>query len=147
MPITTLFRVILISGLVTSIVGIIAGFSLSETLPPILQEYLLQAEKKEVSNFEMVFLLVASLALLALLVLLPVSTAGLWKFKRWARTLYIVISIVFIPLSIFVGPIVMNSWEAMFNEIAILLEGILIAMIFMGPISEKFKHVAVTKTS
>ncbi|EKO3608650.1 hypothetical protein GCS56_003305 [Vibrio metschnikovii] len=144
MPITTLFRVILISGLVTSIVGIIAGFSLSETLPPILQEYLLQAEKKEVSNFEMVFLLVASLALL---VLLPVSTVGLWKFKRWARTLYIVISIVFIPLSIFVGPIVMNSWEAMFNEIAILLEGILIAMMFMGPISEKFKHVAVTKTS
>ncbi|MES9296757.1 hypothetical protein ABEQ71_12570, partial [Cutibacterium acnes] len=98
----------------------------------------------EVSNFEMVFLLVASLALL---VLLPVSTVGLWKFKRWARTLYIVISIVFIPLSIFVGPIVMNSWEAMFNEIAILLEGILIAMMFMGPISEKFKHVAVTKTS
>ncbi|EKO3678168.1 hypothetical protein MRO13_16110 [Vibrio metschnikovii] len=144
MSITTLFRVILISGLVTSIVGIIAGFSLSETLPPILQEYLLQAEKKEVSNFEMVFLLVASLALL---VLLPVSTVGLWKFKRWARTLYIVISIVFIPLSIFVGPIVMNSWEAMFNEIAILLEGILIAMMFMGPISEKFKHVAVTKTS
>ncbi|WP_217519020.1 hypothetical protein [Vibrio metschnikovii] len=144
MPITTLFRVILISGLVTSIVGIIAGFSLSETLPPILQEYLLQAEKKEVSNFEMVFLLVASLALL---VLLPVSTVGLWKFKRWARTLYIVISIVFIPLSIFFGPIVMNSWEAMFNEIAILLEGILIAMMFMGPISEKFKHVAVTKTS
>ncbi|WP_332420274.1 hypothetical protein, partial [Vibrio metschnikovii] len=141
MSITTLFRVILISGLVTSIVGIIAGFSLSETLPPILQEYLLQAEKKEVSNFEMVFLLVASLALL---VLLPVSTVGLWKFKRWARTLYIVISIVFIPLSIFVGPIVMNSWEAMFNEIAILLEGILIAMMFMGPISEKFKHVAVT---
>ncbi|WP_158137381.1 hypothetical protein [Vibrio metschnikovii] len=144
MSITTLFRVILISGLVTSIVGIIAGFSLSETLPPILQEYLLQAEKKEVSNFEMVFLLVASLALL---VLLPVSTVGLWKFKRWARTLYIVISIVFIPLSIFVGPIVMNSWEAMFNEIAILLEGILIAMMFMGPISEKFKHVAVIKTS
>ncbi len=33
----------------------------------------------------------------------------------------------------------MNAWEAMFNNLALILEGVLTAMMFIGPVSEKIK--------
>lgn len=138
MQITSLFRVILISGLIVAIIGIIAGVSLSDTLPQILQDYLLQIENEDISNAELVLFLIATPIIL---ILLPISTIGLWKFKNWARTLYVVISVAFIPLYPVIGPVVMNGWEAMFSDIALMLEGVLIAMMFTGEISKKFKQV------
>jgi hypothetical protein len=138
MQITSLFRIVLISGLIVAIISIIAGVSLSDTLPPILQDYLLQIENEDISNTELVLFFIATPILL---ILLPISTIGLWKFKSWARTLYVVISVAFIPLYPVIGPVVMNGWEAMFSDIALMLEGVLIAMMFTGEISKKFKPV------
>ncbi|WP_434937637.1 hypothetical protein ACRWQN_10590 [Shewanella sp. HL-SH8] len=136
MQTTSLFRVILISGLIVAIIGIVAGVSLSDTLPLILQDYLLQTENEELSSMEFILFLILAPVLL---VLLPISTIGLWKFKSWARTLYVVISVAFIPLYPVIGPVVMNGWEAMFSDVALMLEGVLIAMMFTGEISKKFK--------
>lgn len=136
MPITALFRTILIAGLITAIIGVVAGITLTDTLPVILQEYLIQVENQEMSDNTAVMLLVA---LVTALILLIVSTIGLWKFKNWARVIYIVATIAFLPLYPAMGPIVMNPWEAMFGDIALILEGILIAMMFFSPINEEFK--------
>jgi len=129
MPITTLFRIILIAGLLTAIIGVVAGMTLVDTLPTILQEYLTQVENEEMSDNTAV----------TTLILLIASTIGLWKFKNWARIIYIVITIVLLPLYPAMGPIVMNPWEAMFGDIALILEGVLIAMMFFSPIHKEFK--------
>ena len=136
MPMTALFRTILIAGLITAIIGVVAGITLADTLPTILQEYLIQVENEEMSNNTAIILLIA---VVTVLILLIISTIGLWKFKNWARIIYIVATIAFLPLYPVMGPIVMNPWEAMFGDIALILEGILIAMMFFSPINKEFK--------
>ena len=135
MSTTSLFRFVLIAGLIFTIIGIVAGISLSDTLPVLLQEYLAQMESEDISSGEAIFVL---LAMLAVFLLLPISTIGLWKFKSWARTLYVVITVAFIPFYPVVGPVVMNGWEAMFSDIALILEGVLLAMMFTGEVSQNF---------
>lgn len=132
---SSLFRFVLIAGLIFAIIGVVAGISLSDTLPTILQDYLTQMENEDMSSVEAILLL---LAMLAVFLLLPISTIGLWKFKSWARTLYVVITVAFIPFYPALGPVVMNGWEAMFSDIALILEGILLAMMFTGEVSQKF---------
>lgn len=132
MPITALFRIILIAGLFTAIIEVVAGMTLVDTLPTILQEYLTQIENEEISDNTAIMLLIIGVMLIA-------STIGLWKFKNWARIIYIVITIVSLPLYPAMGPIIMNPWEAMFDNIALILEGVLIAMMFFSPIHEEFK--------
>lgn len=142
MPATSLFRAVLIAGLIFAIIAGVAGFSLSDTLPPTLQDYLAQVEDEDIFededilDGETIFFLIAALVMP---ILLPISTIGLWKFKPWARTLYVVITMAFIPFYPVLGPVVMNGWEAMFNDIALMLDGILIAMMFTGEISQRFK--------
>ena len=143
MQITSLFRIVLISSLVAAIVGIVAGINLTDTLPVVLQNYLIQIENEEMSGLEAIITIIA---LVALLIILPISTIGLWKFKSWARTLFVTLSIITIPFYPILGPVVMNSWEAVFNDLAVLLEGVLIAMMFFGPISEKFKSTSVVSS-
>lgn len=133
----SLFRFVLIAGLIFAIIGAIAGISLSDTLPTILQDYLTQVDNEDMSNGEAIFLL---LTMLAVLLLLPISTIGLWKFKSWARMLYVVITVAFIPFYPAIGPVVMNGWEAMFSNIALILEGILLAMMFTGEVSQNFSQ-------
>lgn len=132
---TSLFRVVLIAGLLFAITGVVAGFSLSDTLPVALQEYLLKVESENISRAEEIFLL---LAMLTVFLLLPISTIGLWKFKSWARALYVVITVAFIPFYPAIGPVVMNGWEAMFMDISVMLEGVLLVMMFTGEVNQKF---------
>jgi hypothetical protein len=137
-PKTTLFRVILITGLVTETISAVAGMSLTDTLPSALQDYVspdfFSAEDVSIGkSILMIFSVVA-------IFLLPILIVGLWKFKKWARMLYVVInlaSFLFYPV---IGPVVLNVWEAMFGDVAMLLEGILIGMMFAGEISHKFEQ-------
>jgi small basic protein len=137
-PKTTLFRVILITGLVTETISVVAGMSLTDTLPSALQDYVSQDlfSAEDVSIGKSIFMIFSVVAIF----LLPILIVGLWKFKKWARTLYVVInlaSFLFYPV---IGPVVLNVWEAMFGDVAMLLEGILIGMMFAGEISHKFEQ-------
>lgn len=132
---TSLFRFVLIAGLIFEIIGVIANISLSYTLPSILQDYITQVQNEDKPIGEEIFLL---LAVLSVLLLLPISTIGLWNFKSWARTLYVAITVAFIPFYPVFGPVVMNGWEAMFTDTALIIEGILLAMMFTGEVRQKF---------
>ena len=131
----SLFRFVLIAGLVFEIIGVIANISLSYTLPSILQDYITQVQNEDKPIGEEIFLLLAALSVL---LLLPISTIGLWNFKSWARTLYVAITVAFIPFYPVFGPVVMNGWEAMFTDTALILQGILLAMMFTGEVRQKF---------
>ncbi len=132
---TSLFRFVLIAGLIFEIIGVIANISFSYTLPSVLQDYLTEVQNEDKPIGEEIFLLLAALSVL---LLLPISTIGLWNFKSWARTLYVAITVAFIPFYPVFGPVVMNGWEAMFTDTALILEGILLAMMFTGEVRQKF---------
>ncbi|EGQ9279582.1 hypothetical protein AB3D11_004275, partial [Vibrio vulnificus] len=63
---TSLFRFVLISGLIFAIIGGVAGISLSDTLPTILQDYLAQVENKDMSRGKAILMLLAMLVVLLL---------------------------------------------------------------------------------
>jgi hypothetical protein len=57
--------------------------------------------------------------------------------------MYVVITVFsFISLPL-LGPMVMNAWESMFYDIAILLEGALLVLLFVGPVANKFNPIIV----
>ena len=138
MKAVTLFKVVLIAGLVFQVFSIAAGLVLVNTLPPLLQNYLAEVANNEVSTGYAVFLLSY---LLVTFVLVPVNYYGLWKFRSWARVLNVVLTLMTVFSLAFTGPFVMTGLAYMFFSIASILEGVLIVMMFSGEIGEKFSKL------
>lgn len=123
MSVITLFRSILIASIVMAILSIVAGESLSQNIV---------VEQSEPTTFEIIFGL-------SMLFLLIIATIGLWKTKKWARTLFVITTLAYIIYSPTIGDITMNAWEAMFSDMSIMLEGILIAMMYSGETKNEFE--------
>ena len=135
MPTTSVFRGVLIAGLMFTILVIISGFSLVETLPPKLQEYLAESEAKAPSIGDITLLALTFAALIGYVV----AIVGLWKFKRWARTLYVLITLILLLSTPLFGPRVMTGWEWLFDDIEVLLSGVALAMMFSGETGKMFQ--------
>ena len=134
--ITSLFKTILIVSIVIGIFSIILGESLSNTLHPLLQEYLAQINKETVNEISVADVILTC----CFLIIYFVSLIGVWKFKRWGRILYIVLAIFFLISPIIIGTaVVINIWQAVLITVSYTLDGILLAMMFTGPISKKFQ--------
>ena len=131
----TLFRAILVSLLITLIISILAAFYLENTLPFEIQEYLKRIDEQDNPLSQTVSII---LALILIFLVLPISMLGLWFFKLWARKLYILTFILFFFFYPFIGPFIQNSWEALFGDLATMLEGALIVMMYTGTIAEEF---------
>lgn len=139
MSMTTLFRSIMIGSLVLEVMSVIAGETLSQTLPAPLRQYL-ATEGVELSQDEAIKMLVIALTLVVpSLIALIVAIVGIWKFKPWARTLYVVLSILTFLVPLALGPVIMNPWENLFMSLAELSGGIVLAMMFLPPIAHEFE--------
>ncbi len=132
---TILFRSIMLSCIVLGILGGIADMVLVQTLPTPLQQYLASLESVEPSRGD-VFLGIVGLIFLICVI---VALIGLWKFKPWARTLYVIATILLLPAPLALGPVVMNPWAALFMSLAEPLGGVLLAMMFLPPIAHEFR--------
>jgi hypothetical protein len=130
------FRFILVSSIIAIILSVSAGIGLEGSLPLELQTYLAWEAEQDISTSLGIFFL-------TVLILYIINVVGLWKFKPWAKKMYVVITVFsFISLPL-LGPMVMNAWESMFYDIAILLEGALLVLLFVGPVANKFNPIIV----
>ena len=136
MQITTLYRTVLVVSFITAVMGLIAGEVLRDTLPAILQEYFNHLYSKEISEKKMLLfaILGIGLSILSIAVLI-----GLWRFKIWARRLFLILEIVSLVLTPIMGPYVMNPWEVLLYTISATLVGALITLMYLSPIKEKFQ--------
>lgn len=133
---TTLFRSIMISSMVMALLSIIAGAALVQTLPMPLQQYLVATAAEEPGGGQMIL---GGLFVL-LLPLIIAAIIGAWNFKPWARTLNVVLTILWLPMSLAMGPVIMNPWEGLFMSLAETLNGIFLAMMFLPPIAGEFQR-------
>jgi hypothetical protein len=131
----TLFRSVMIGSLALSLLSAIFGEALAQTLPAPLQNYLIAVATAEPSG-GIVLLGVISLAVVVLTI---IALIGLWKFRPWARTLYVALTICSFPLVVAAGPAVMNPWQNLFVLLSMMLGGILLAMLFLPPIAAEFR--------
>jgi len=125
MSVIALFRSILIASFVMAILSVVAGETLSQNL---------NITEVELSNIQGFFAV-------AILILLIISVVGLWKIKKWARTIYVLVALMVIIITPTLGDINMNAWESMFNDMSMMLEGILIAMMYSGETKKEFEKI------
>ncbi len=125
MSVIALFRSVLIASIVMSILSIVVGETLSQNLN------ITEIEPSDIQGF---FGLVA-------LVLLIIATVGLWKIKKWARTIYVIVTLMVIIITPTMGDTNLNAWESMFSYLLVLLEGILIAMMYSGEAKKEFEKI------
>ena len=127
----TTFRFILISSVVAIILSISAGIGLKGSLPIELQNYLAWEAEQDTST-------PLGILILTIFVFYIINIVGLWKFKPWAKKMYVVIAVFSFLASPLLGPTVMNAWESMFYDIANLLGSVLLVLLFVGPVASKF---------
>jgi len=140
---TKLFKLLIFSLFLTSTFSIVAGNIFIDTLPIILQDYMMQIDleydSKDFNLFDVIVILIGIFAIAALI--------GMWKFKNWARHSYVILAIVSLPYYYMDGPTVMNPLEAMFNDLSCMIDGILIYMMYMTPLTDKFKYKGMVQES
>lgn len=84
---------------------------------------------------------IATTLLLAAL-LIPVVVAqivGLYLFRRWARTLSTVLTVLVWPLLLFTGPSVQSALEVVLSDVTSVLWGALLALAWASPVSRRFE--------
>jgi hypothetical protein len=76
---------------------------------------------------------------IAILVALIVSTVGMFLFWRFARSWYLVLTVVLLLSLPFSGLTVYLPLQEFFNQIALMFEGAAIAMAYFSPIKSHFE--------
>lgn len=74
----------------------------------------------------------------ALIVFWLISVVGLLLFKTWGRTLTVLGTIISLPCLALFGPTIEFGWESALNELLAICTGIIIASMYLNPISKEF---------
>jgi hypothetical protein len=117
------------------VLAIVAGIWLQDSLPDPLHQYLAAENNRELRSVD-IWVTVFSLPVFGLLI---ASWIGLWKMRKWSRAAYTTawgLSILAVPL---LGPSVMHGFEYMLGDIANLVAGMILSMIWFSPLSSQFR--------
>jgi len=149
MKLTTLFRASLIASFLIGILSVASMFLTVPLLPPELQSYLENEDAilsltENLSPAVLKSMLVAAIGIvLAILIGTVTITVGLYFWRRWARSLYLITTILFLLSSIFLGPVVLSGPTEFLYGIGYMLTGFILALAYFSPVAEKFRKVAV----
>ena len=137
------FRLLLVLEVLLTIAFPFVMYYTMDSLPPEIQQYL-NSSGDENGLYDYIDALPSN-ALLALgiglLVVLLGSLIGLWLMLNWARHLYVAITIIgfaFLPLDI-QKPYIATGAESYLLDILNLITGVMIAMMYLPPLADRFK--------
>lgn len=135
MALTKQFKILLLTLFLITIFSATAEIMLVDTLPNVLRDYISQIDNEYYSSeFSILDIILIAVGIFAIAVII-----GVWKFKNWARHSYLILSVALLPFYYMDGPVVMNSLESMFNDLSFMIDGILIYMMYLTPLSNEFK--------
>ncbi|MBW4490758.1 MAG: hypothetical protein KME12_23540 [Trichocoleus desertorum ATA4-8-CV12] len=129
------FRRLLVLSWLLVIPVVIVSFATETSLPPELQNYLERVESAPLANGEIVLATVNTTFIVFALVL----AAGLFRFRRWAKTLlpmYYVLGLLLLPFN---GPYVESGWATVLIHSGVTLDGVILALVFFSPLKESFE--------
>ena len=112
--------------------------SLDALLPELLPRSIAQAVENEPlpTLFDNLWLTVA--ALVPLLIVVIVSTIGLFFFKAWARTLALYSTTLSFTLYLFSGPTLSSAWSSALTDASSLLWGAILALAYFSNLRDRF---------
>jgi hypothetical protein len=119
------------------IAGIVTVISLS-SLPAPLLEYLQATPSGTAALFARLPKPVPLLSGILVIAVGLASFVGLWRFRRWGRSLYVAFTIVYILIMPLMGVLVLPAAATPLLYVGYLLQGALIAMAYLPPIADVF---------
>ena len=76
-----------------------------------------------------------------------IAAVGLYFFRNWARHLYLALSFAHLALAPFSGFVVEPPLDFLFSATSLLLDGAILAMAYLLPLSANFKQLRPTRRS
>ena len=130
------YRLILAAWIVTSLLGILIGLFTEPLLPPELLAYQKASSEKDMPLIPLLFL--SSYTLISLIALI-IATFGLFRFRSYARTLFLILTFCILPIYFFMGPWIETGYESPFYELSSVLTGLILGIIYFSPLRDKFR--------
>ena len=123
------FRWLVTASVAVTILGVVASFATESLLPAPLRDYLASQADPDLTVPDWLLFVVG----IPLLVALLVSIVGLYRFWPFARPLTVIVWIVGLIFQAFLGPTVDSGLATSLYELAAVLNGIIIAVIYITP--------------
>jgi phosphoglycerol transferase MdoB-like AlkP superfamily enzyme len=137
-PSKRLLRILVVAELLMIVLGVAVALLTEPSLPEPLRDWVqAEAEVEPTAGF----LVLTGFGFL-MVVALVVSNIGLFFFWRFARPLYLVTTLAPVLLLPAFGPDVSSGWAAMFDDLGMILSGIIIALIYWSPLRDLFERPA-----
>jgi hypothetical protein len=134
-----LFRALIIGEVALSVVSLLPMF-LAPDYPEAVQQYL-DASQPSFMNIDEgltpAWIVTTGLAFL-LLAAWVVALIGLWTFRRWARPLYVAVTVMTLILMVPFGSSITSGIEDMIGSLGMMVSGAIVAALFFAPLRERF---------
>jgi len=118
---TKVFRTFLLSDALLTAASILVGFQATE------------ATNEQSSDS-----LLHTLIMIAVLVAWIIALAGLWRFRNWARVVYVALAGVGLLGSLLLGGEAVSGLEDSLNSLCWLVTGVIIAIAYWSPLASSF---------
>ncbi|QDP02569.1 hypothetical protein [Thalassotalea sp. PS06] len=121
----TTLRLLLTMVWINLIAAVFSNIVFTDTLPQPLQLYLIEQDRQELNLVEMISALSVLLAMI-------IATIGVWIFKPWGRTLWLLTIIAGYLIPPYLTPTLYNGIESYFMDFTMMLDGAILAMLYLS---------------
>ncbi|MBW3622884.1 MAG: hypothetical protein KY468_05675 [Armatimonadetes bacterium] len=129
-----IFRSLIVMNWLSILLGAGLGYATEPLLPPELKGYL-DRQADILWSVRDTVITIGSLIYLGWAVIVYV---GLFLFKSWAKSLYLPMLVIEILLTPLFGPTIDMGIASIFYDASMIIEGILVATVYIHPISSRF---------
>lgn len=140
MPTKGLLRTLIVAELLIAIISVVVSLFTEFMLPEPLRAFLEAESEAEITMRDVVMIAVG----IPLIILLLVSSIGLFFFWRPARILYSLAVILGLAMTPFFGPYVDAGWGTTFEEASIVISGVILALIYFSPLRDFYEKSKIT---
>lgn len=135
MPSKGFLRTLIVAEFALTIIGAVVSLLTEPLLPEPLRDFLAAESTAEVTAREIIMFAAA----IPLLILLLVSSIGLFFFWRPARILYVITIAAGLLVAPFFGPYVDAGWGTTFGDAAMIVSGVILALIYFSPLKDLYE--------
>ena len=123
-------------------VDIVLPFATAAHLPPELRNYVDSRNNAELAPKDWIGFAVG----ISFLVSYLVTSVGLYKFKAWAKKVFLPVNIAAVLIALFLtplyGPHITTGWELILNYLNGLVNGGILFLVYLSPVGHMFPRSA-----
>jgi hypothetical protein len=143
MPSKGFLRTLIVAEIVLLIISVVISLLTESLLPEPLRAFLDAESNAEMTIQELIMLACG----VPLLILLLGSSIGLFFLWRPARILYLISTVAGLLVTPFFGPYVDAGWGTTFEEAALIISGINLALIYFSPLKDLYEKSKVAEAN